>query len=635
MPAPEKNEAIYSQKDRLLKIETVLGEKELILERFSGTEGLSMPFQFRVVMLSTSMTIDMKSLLRTPATITITLADEKERYIHAIFSSIRQRDMGFDKLVFYEAVLVPSVWFLSLDSDCKIYQNKTVKEIVESVLKDNSIQDFEFALEGTYTPREYCVQYRESSLNFISRLLEEEGIFYFFEHEEKKHKIVFKDRSKGVDLVPKLPKVAYSYSAEGWRDTDGITSMERIEQVHTGKVALTDYFFEKPTNKLLVNLSGEGKEEFYDYPGNYTVRSEGDRYARIRLEQRESDAFIVEGTSRSRAFISGYRFTLEEHYREDTNQEYVLISVTHDATDTTHRAGNEVAHSYRNVFTAIPRHVPYRPPRRARRPIVQGPQTALVVGTSGDEITVDKYGRVKVQFYWDRVGKKDENSSCWVRVSQSWAGKNWGWMTIPRVGQEVVVDFLEGNPDYPLITGRVYNADQMPPYALPANQTQSGLKSRSSKSGGSDNFNEIRFEDLKGSEMLTIHAEKDMETTVENDDTQTIQNNRVINVDGTHTETIVKDTTIEIKQGNHSTTVDMGNQSIQVKMGNQTTKVDLGKIDIEAMQSITLKVGQSSIVIDQMGVTVKGMMIKVQGQMMTQVSGEVMLTLKGGITMIN
>ena len=251
---------------------------------------------------------------------------------------------------------------------------------------------------------------------------------------------------------------------------------------------------------------------------------------------------------------------------------------------------------------------------------------------------------MKVQFHWDRIGKKNESSSCWIRVAQIWAGKNWGWVTIPRIGQEVVVDFLEGDPDCPLITGRVYNADQMPPYTLPANQTQSGIKSRSSKSGGTENFNEIRFEDLKGSEMITVHAEKDMETTVEHDDSQKIQNDRTIKVDGKHTETITKDTTIEITQGNHSLTInqgnqsitlDQGNQSVTLKLGNQSTKLNLGKSETEAMQSIELKVGSSSIKLDQSGVTIKGIMIKIDGSAMTEVKAGGMLTAKGAITMIN
>jgi type VI secretion system secreted protein VgrG len=265
-----------------------------------------------------------------------------------------------------------------------------------------------------------------------------------------------------------------------------------------------------------------------------------------------------------------------------------------------------------------------------------------VVGTSGEEIYVDKYGRVKVQFFWDRDGKKDENSSCWIRVSQIWAGKNWGWVTLPRIGQEVVVDFLEGDPDSPLIVGRIYNAEQMPPYTLPDNSTQSGIKSRSSKGGSGSNANEIRFEDLSGSEDLLIHAEKDMHTEVEHDDSQLVQNDRKIEVDGKHTETITKDTTITITQGNLSLTLNQGNQSTTLDQGNQSTKVSLGSASHEAMQQIELKVGQSSIVLTQQGITIKGLTISIQGTVqleakapMTTVNADALLTLKGGITMIN
>lgn len=249
---------------------------------------------------------------------------------------------------------------------------------------------------------------------------------------------------------------------------------------------------------------------------------------------------------------------------------------------------------------------------------------------------------MKVQFFWDRLGTNDEKSSCWIRVSQSWAGKNWGWVTIPRIGQEVVVDFLEGNPDRPLITGRVYNADQMPPYTVPDNQTQSGIKTRSSKGGGASNFNELTFEDKMGSELITLHAEKDMETTIENNDTQTVQKNRTITVDGTHTETVTGDTTITVDQGNHTETLNQGNRTLELKQGNESIKIDLGKSEKEAMQSITLTVGQNSIKIDQTGITLSGLMIKIEAQVqlegkapMTSVSGDAMLTLKGGITMIN
>jgi type VI secretion system secreted protein VgrG len=631
----------YSQTDRPIRITTALGETELLLENFSGSEGISQSFHFRVSMVSENSNIDMRGLLRTPATIYLRLTDGKERYFHGHFQSLSQREISKDNLVTYEGTIVPKLWFLGLESDCRIFQNKSVPQIVEQVLQENGVTDFRFAINATYSPREYCVQYRETHLNFISRLLEEEGIFYYFEYSENKHMLIFSDKSGTLKSCPNQGAARYTMMAED-SDKDAVLGLDCDEQVFTGKITLSDYNFETPNNDLRVSVSGDNEFECADFPGIYGTRDEGDRYAKLRLEELEMMQSLVRGNGTCRAFSAGYRFTLEDHYRQDMNKGYLLISISHTASDTSYRAGRGGEFSYRNSFESIPQSTPYRPLRRARKPVVQGSQTAVVVGKQGEEIWVDKYGRVRVQFFWDRLGKKDEHSSCWIRVSQIWAGKNWGWMTIPRIGQEVVVDFLEGDPDRPLIIGRVNNADQMPPYVLPDNQTQSGIKSRSSKGGGTGNFNEIRFEDQKGSEMFTVHAEKDMETTVEHDDTQTVQNDRTITVSGKHTETITKDTAIVIDQGNHSLTLNQGNKSTQLKMGNEAFKIDLGKSEKEAMQSIELKVGQSSIKLDQMGVTIKGMTIKIEGQiqvevkgLMTQVNGDAMLTLKGGITMIN
>ncbi|HUB80519.1 MAG TPA: type VI secretion system tip protein TssI/VgrG [Bryobacteraceae bacterium] len=675
------------QTDRLLKIKTTLGETKLVLERFAGPEILSQPFEFKLTLLSSDDSINIKSLLRTSATITIIMADSTERYFNGIFASITQSKAGADtkgktgksglsnpddELAIYEAVMVPKFWFLALDSDCKIFQNMTVQAIVEKILGDKGVSDYSFRLNGSYPTREYCVQYRESSLTFISRLLEEEGIFYFFEHTDTKHTIVFADKSSILQTCPGQESAEYSFSGDGWvgKGKEGVASLERIETAYSGKAACTDYYFETPKLSLMSNLSGNN-EEVYDYPGEYTTKDDGDRYVRIRLEEREALQFVVNGTSRCRAFRAGVNFKLEKHFRKDTNQDYFLTSVVHEAWDSTYRQNSEKAHYYKNSFTAIPKTVPYRPPRDTPRPTVHGLQPALVVGKSGEEIWVDKYGRVKVQFYWDRVGKKNEDSSCWVRVSQVWAGKNWGWMTIPRVGQEVLVDFLEGDPDRPIIVGRVYNADQMPPWTLPDNQTQSGILTRSSKGGGTDNFNRIQFEDKTDNEFIDIWAQKDMKTTVEHDDTQHVMNDRTINVDGKHTETIVKDTSITITQGNHSTTVQTGNQSIEVDQGNQTTTIkmgdqsttlnmgnqsitlnmgnqstqldmgnvsvncDLGSISMEAMQSITLTVGASSITITPAAIEISSTMISISGDAIVEVSGDAMLDLSGGITMIN
>ncbi len=658
----------YKQEGRLLQIDTTLEENDLLLEKFSGAETLSMPFEFRVTLLSTDFDVDIKSLLRTSATVTLILGDGTKRYFNTVFHSIMQgqedsdveggAEMGIGHpthdLAVYEAILVPKLWFLSLDSNCKIFQNMSVPDIVSKVLKDAGITDFQFQTYGSYPTREYCVQYRESSLVFISRLLEEEGIFYFFAHRQTKHTIIFVDKNTTGGTVPGQDTVKYSYDQDGWAgpDEEGIAKLERIETAYTGKAALTDYDFLKPKTSLL-GSTGSENEEVFDYPGEYTEVDDATRYSRIRLEERESVQFVLNGMSRCRAFRPGYYFTLEDHYRDDTNGDYFLTSVTHEVADSTYRSDKGVSQYYGNTFTAIPKETQYRPPRETPRPTVKGLQPALVVGKAGEEIWVDQYGRVKVQFYWDRVGEKNENSSCWIRVAQIWAGKNWGWMTIPRIGQEVLVDFIEGDPDRPIIVGRVYNAEQMPPWDLPANQTQSGILTRSSKGGSGENANYLQFEDKTGSEQINVWAQKDMNTTVENNDTQTVQVDRTITVKGKHTETITGDTTITIQTGKHSTTVDtadqtitvskgnqsttisMGNQSTTISMGNQTTTVSMGSISMDAMQAITLTVGPSSLSITPEGVTIDAPMVTITGDAMVTVDADGMLSLTGGITMIN
>jgi type VI secretion system secreted protein VgrG len=323
-------------------------------------------------------------------------------------------------------------------------------------------------------------------------------------------------------------------------------------------------------------------------------------------------------------------FSLKDHFRTPENSKHIIISANYLIVSNQYRTGSSAESHYDCSFKAIPATQQFRPERLSHAPFVQGPQTATVVGKAGEEIWTDKYGRVKVQFHWDRDGKNNEDSSCWVRVATPIAGKQWGWVSLPRIGQEVVVSFLEGNPDRPLITGSVYNANQMPPYALPANQTQSGIKTRSSKQGVADNFNEIRFEDKKGSEELYVHAEKDFNCVIENDETRKVglENNG--------------NQTTEIKN-NRTTTLNQGNDKLNVKMGDYTVDIDAGKATITAMTSIELKVGtNSSIKIDQMGVTIKGMMLSAEAQvkldakgLMTTVNGDAMLTLKGGVTMIN
>jgi type VI secretion system secreted protein VgrG len=681
--------AQYTQANRPFAVHTPLGEDVLLLERFTGEESISTPFRFVLDMLSEDASITPEKLLRKDASVTLRVSDDEERVIHGWISRFVQLGRTDAGLTSYRAELVPWLWFLSLSSDCRIFQHMTVLEIVEKVFTDLGYKDFQSKCVKSYPQREYCVQYRETHFDFVSRLLEEEGIFYFFDHSKSKHTLVLADGTSAVQYGAGPQSVRMSSTGSGGiQESDVILELEREHAVCSGKITLSDYDYLKPSSSLRSSISGDQKGERHDYPGKYTKKEEGERYARLQLEAQEALQLVVRGKGSCTAFQSGCRFDLAEHYRRDANQTYQLLRVRHQGATGGYRSGEDTAHTYENDFTAIPYSIPYRPQRTVPRPVVHGSQTALVVGKKGEEIWVDKYGRVKVQFYWDREGKQDGDSSCWVRVSSTWAGKNWGAIQIPRVGQEVIVDFLEGDPDCPIITGRVYNAEQMPPYALPANQTQSGVKTRSSKGGGTENFNELRFEDKKGSEEIFVHAEKDLKTEVENDETRdelhdrttTIKNNETKTVsEGNESITIAKgnqditvsegnqsitvakgnqdvkvsqgnqaitisqgNQTVDIKMGNQTVTLDNGNQSTTLKMGNMTTKMSLGKSATEAMQSIELKVGGSSIKIDQMGVTIKGMAVKIDATMqaevkgmMTQVNGNGMLKLQGGITMIN
>jgi type VI secretion system secreted protein VgrG len=418
------------------------------------------------------------------------------------------------------------------------------------------------------------------------------------------------------------------------------------------------------------------------------ISTHTERLAKAHMEEEEAEYENIDGQGTCGSFSPGGKFTLKKAaFSEQENKDYVLTAVRHRATDLSHLPAQGGPPHYANSFTCITTDRQWRPARLTPRPRVQGPHTAFVVGPSGEEIFTDKYGRVKVQFMWDRDGKKDANSSCWLRVAQMWAGKQWGTIFIPRIGMEVIVDFLEGDPDRPIITGCVYNSDFMPPYALPDNKTQSGVKTRSSMQGGTADFNELRFEDKKGSEDIYFHAQKDFHRFVENDDdlkvehdqTIEVKNNRTETVKegnetvtiktGTRTHTVEGDETLTVntgnrkvqvktgndehlvdtgncvltvKTGNRETSVNTGNDTLTVKTGNQTTKIELGKQEVEAMQSIELKVGQNSIKIDQTGVTIKGLMITIEGTSMLEakspmstVKGDGMLTLKGGLTMIN
>jgi type VI secretion system secreted protein VgrG len=667
--------AEYTQAQRNLRAETTLGEDALLLERLEGEEGVSSPFLFTLDLLSDSAdgpTVVPEDMLRTPVAITLELPDGEDRPLHGLIRRFTQLGRS-NKFTHYRAEMVPWLWFLSLTSECRIYQNLSVPEIVESLFKEQGYTDFEIKCLQTYPKREYCVQYRESHLNFVCRLLEEEGIFYFFQHFKDKHVLVLADHTSAVKYCSGIKTVRMANTG-GFQEDETVTELERELSVTTGKVTLRDYDYLKPAVLLESSMAGEEQGEEYDYPGNYLQRQDGDRYARLRLEEYESRRCLVRGSGNCRAFQSGGRFDLTEHYAEGTNTGYQLLQVRHAAYVEGYRSEDAAGFQYHNEFLAIPCDVPYRPPQVTRKPVVHGSQTAVVVGKSGEEIWVDKYGRVKVQFHWDRQGKRDENSSCWVRVSSTWAGKNWGFVQIPRIGQEVIVDFLEGDPDQPIITGRVYNADQMPPYALPTNQTQSGVKSRSSKGGTGENFNELRFEDKKGGEEIYIHAERNKRVVVEvdrsesvghderigvgNDRSETVGGNESITIEGNRTESVGKNESITIGANRTESvakneSIDVGESRTEtvgkdesVTVGkNETVSVgevrrhsvgkddvlDVGKnLLINVADSITIKTGDASITMKKNGdIQIKGKNLKLDGSGKIQIKASSNVNIKG------
>jgi type VI secretion system secreted protein VgrG len=587
----------FTQEDQYLSVSTPLGKDKLLLRGFHGEEQVSGLFHFTLEMVSEDNALDASKIVGESATITIDLPDESQRYINGIVGRFIQA--GSDaRFTTYYAELYPWLWMLTMTSDSRIFQNQTVPQIIEAVFSDLGFTDYRNALKVTYSPREYCVQYQESAFDFVSRLMEDEGIFYFFEHEDGKHRLVLADDADAHAACPGMETALYRPWAPNWPEADVITYCVLEQQVTTGKYALDDFNFETPDTDLIVSLDGKSgrKMRIYEYPGGFDKKDAGEKKAKLRIEGCEVPEKLLKGDSHCRGFVTGYKFDLKEHERGDVNTTYVLQRVSHSATIDT----------YANSFEAFPVDVPFRPPRTTRKPVIPGAQTAIVVGKSGEEIWTDKYGRIKVQFHWDQEGKKDEDSSCWIRVAQGWAGKQWGSMIIPRINQEVVVSFLNGDPDRPIVTGAVYNAQQTVPYTLPGEGTRSTVKSNSSKGGGG--FNEIRFEDKKDSEEIYVHAQKDVVREILNDETNTVKQNRTTTIqEGNEKLTVEKgDRTILVNTGNETHEVKgtrdltiTGNEThtnkgdfAQEVSGNFTLKVS-GNITIEASGSVNIKAGQS------------------------------------------
>lgn len=641
-------DANYSQDHRLLSVDTPLGKDVVLLQELSGTEGISRLFSYDLNLLAyDNDSISFKSIVGQKVSISLQRPDGSLRYISGYVSRFTQGATDSRLFTHYHAQVVPWLWFLTREADCKIFQNMAVPDIISQVFNAFDFKDFRLSLKTSYPQLEYCVQYRETSFNFVSRLMEEWGIFYYFDHTTQgKHTMVLADQSTNLPACPSSP-ISYDLQVGGLTDPEVIDNWHVAQEVRTGKYSVTDYNFTTPSTSLLANdptvvdLSASQPLELYDYPGLHTTKDQGDTVAKVRMQEEEASYMVVSASGNARALMSGYSFELKNHYRNDQNTNYVATEVRHfgSAGQTYTSAGNEGGETYSNHFSCIPASVAYRPARITPKPFVQGPQPALVVGKAGEEIWVDKYGRVIVQFYWDRLGQKNENSSCWIRVSQPWAGGNWGSIWIPRIGQEVLVHFLEGDPDRPVIIGRVYNADQMPPYTLPDYQTRSTFMSRSSKGGGASNYNELRFEDLKGQEQVFVNAEKDMDLRVENDSREFIGANRHLIVTSNQQELIQTDKHLHV-QGNHFEKIE-GNMSLQVT-GNQMESVTGNKsLNVTGNQSesvtgnVSLSVTQGKSDSITMGYMMSAMSIHLSAETGIVIECPLGITLSSGANSID
>jgi type VI secretion system secreted protein VgrG len=617
------------------------GKPALILLHMTGKEELSRSFEYVADLLSDANDIDPTKLLGKPMAVSVRTADNRKRYFHGLVSNFAYRGTH-GQYSSYRAVLRPWIWFLTRNTDCRIFQEVSVRDVFEKVVKDtHGFSDFQWKTNASYKTREYCVQYRESDFDFVSRLLEEEGIFYFFEHEESKHTLVLGDSSTAFSAVQGASalgsKVPFRPPGEAVVELEHISDWQVLHEVQTGSVAIDDFDFIKPRVEL-GNTSSVSRPhdkstyEMYDFPGLYWESSDGQQSSKVRMEEQASKYKRMAGECNHHAFNAGKRFSLVEHARAAENADYIVLKTEVEVESAEIEQMRAAAENRFVVkFVAFSKDDPFRPARTTRKPVVYGMQTAMVVGKAGEEIWTDKYGRVKLQFHWDREGKSDENSSCWIRVSQAWAGKNWGSMHIPRIGQEVVVCFLEGDPDRPLVIGRVYNADLMPPYGLPDNQTQSGILSRSTKGGTPETYNELRFEDKKDEEKIFVHSQKDYECVIENNNSLKVGSSKA--PDGSQTTEIWKNRTTDIKTGNDATTIAQGNHSLKVSAGTST---------IEAAQKITIKVGASTITIEPAKISLSSPEISVAGNAkiaatapMTDLQGAAMLSLGGAMVKIN
>ncbi len=610
---------------RVMELHTPLGDTTLLFHSMNAVEALGRPFEYSIVALSEKADIDPDKLLGHNVTVDLALPNDAVRHFDGYVT--RFGLMGMDGRYYrYEIAARPWLWLLTRTSDCRIFQNMKVPDIIKAIFNKYPIAAFEARLSADYRVWEYCVQYRETDFNFVSRLMEQEGIFYYFKHSKGKHTLVLADSYSAVQSFPGYGSVPFIPLERNTKlEKEHINEWTVTREIQPGAMMLDEYDFKKPSVELKVSAKqsrshAEASHEYFDYPGEYVTAGEGDHYVKSRLEELQAQHELAQGNTGALGLSCGYLFKLTGHGRSEQNREYLVTSAHTQFQYNGYESTEGEGSSYQCRFIALNSKTPFRSARSTPKPTVQGPQTAVVVGPAGEEIYVDEYGRIKVQFHWDRYAKKDENASCWIRVSQPWAGKQWGGVANPRIGQEVIVDFLEGDPDQPIVTGRVYNQEQMPPYGLPANKTQTGIKSRSSPGGGAANFNEIRFEDKTGAEQVFLHAEKNQDIEVEHDEThwvghdrkKTIDNDETTHVKHDRTETVDNNETITIHQNRTETvdkdeTITINGARTETVAKDETITINGGRTETVAKdESITINGARTETVAKDESITING-----------------------------
>ncbi|BEP33240.1 type VI secretion system tip protein VgrG [Variovorax sp. V59] len=627
---------------RVVSARTPLGEDQLLFRSMAGTEGLSQLFEFEVELLSPSAALDLKSVLGKPLSLEIQTAVAGEpRFLNGqiVRFSMVGREGGTSRHTVYRASVRPWLWYLTRSSDNKIFQNKSVVEILEEVFGDYGFA-FEKKLSGSYRQWEYCVQYNESDFAFVSRLMELEGIYYYFKHEKDQHTLVLADDIGAHEAMPGYDTIDYfAADREITEDMEVIREWQPSEEIRSGSYTVDDFNFTTPKGDLM-NVRSQPRPhdnadyEIHEWLGDYPAAGDGEHYARVRLEETQALAQRSAGQATVRGMAPGYKFTMRNSPRSDDNQEYLAVAVSYALREGGYATGAAPG-EYNFDFVVQPTSLAFRAPRQTPVPRTSGPQTATVVGPEGEEIWTDQYGRVKVQFHWDRYGQRNENSSRFVRVSQIWAGERFGGVFTPRIGQEVVVDFIGGRVDRPVIVGRVYNADQMPPFALPGEATKSGIVTRSSKGGSPANANAFVFEDKMGAEQILLHAERNLDVEVEGDETHTTEKTRTTLIKGHESATYESGEERHIT-GGAVETIDGGEE--RTVTGGATETVKGGETrTIKGGATETITGGETRLVNDGIKETVNGdLVLSVNGSHIRLVAGaDIRITGGGRIELVN